>query len=530
MKRAAGVFALLTLAMTWPLAGRIATSASPHLDVYFNLWRLRWFAHALATRPSHLFDANIFYPEPNTLALSDAMPVEGLLAAPMLWAGMPPVLVHNLMILLPIALSGAAMFALARHLTGSRGAGLIAGVAFAYAPYRFEHLMHMELQWTVWMPLAFLAMHRAFETGRWAFGLAAGACVALQMLSCIYYGMFLAAAIVPAALLTIGAGGAPAWRKALAPLAGGAVLAIVIGGVYAIPYARQHERVGDRPVDDVDRFSATPASYLVVPVGNRVYGNTGRSGRDERRLFPGAVAVLLAIVGLLLRPPPRQAFAYLFVLVAAFEMSLGFRGYTYPLLYEYVPVFRGLRAVARFGIFVVMALSVLAAFGYAALMHGRGPNFRRAGLVVLAALMLAEYSTRVTLVAIPNTAPPVYAALARQPRGVVAELPVPPVDGLPGLEPRRAYMSTFHWFPTVNGYSGNYPASYLDRLTRLAGFPDDTALKQLRRDGVRYLVVHTERYTDAEVGAIHAALTAAGMVELGRFDAGEGSALIFVAR
>jgi hypothetical protein len=530
MRRAAGVFALLTVAMTWPLARHAGTAAIQHHDVYFNMWRLRWFAHALATQPRHLFDANIFYPESGTLALSDAMPVEGLLAAPLLWCGVPPVLVHNILILLPVAASGAAMFALARYLTGSRGAGLVAGVAFAYAPYRFEHLMHMELQWIVWTPLALLALHRAIETGRWKHGLAAGASIALQMLSCIYYGVFLALVIVPAAVLLIALERRREWKRTWPRLAAGLALAGAVSAVYAMPYVRQHERVGDRAVADVNAFSASAANYLSVPADNRLYGNDGRPGRPERRLFPGAVVILLAIVGLLLRPPPRRAFVYVVLLVVAFDTSRGFGGHLYPLLHDYVPVFRGLRAMARFAIFVVLALAVLAAFGYAALMHGRAAAVRRIGLAVIVAAMLAEYATRVTVVAYPNAPPPVYRALARLPRGVLAELPAPLVDRLPGFDPERAYMSTFHWYPTVNGYSGNYPPSYLARLERLRRFPDATSLLQLRRDGVRYVIVHVGPETAPTLDAIRAALGAAQMSEVGSFEEGGGSAILFAAR
>ena len=194
------LFTLLTAAMTWPQALSLSSRATPHQDVYFNMWRLRWFAHALVTPSARVFDGNIFHPEPNTLALSDAMLVEGLVAAPLLWARVPPLLVHNLMLFGAIAVSGVGMFALARYLTGSRAAGLLAGIVFAYAPYRVEHVMHMELQWAMWAPLAFLALHRTFDTGRWTYCLATGACLALQMLSSIYYGIFLASLIGVAAL------------------------------------------------------------------------------------------------------------------------------------------------------------------------------------------------------------------------------------------------------------------------------------------------------------------------------------------
>src|SRR5829696_6453971 len=112
--------------MTWPQALVFNTHAYDHYDVFFNLWRLRWIAHALATSPFELFNGNIFLPDPGVLAYSDAMLVEGVLAA---------------------------------------------GVIFAFAPYRFEHYMHMELQWTVWCPWAFWALQRTLETGSIGFGL-----------------------------------------------------------------------------------------------------------------------------------------------------------------------------------------------------------------------------------------------------------------------------------------------------------------------------------------------------------------------
>jgi hypothetical protein len=95
----AGLFVAITVVMTWPQITQIATHARDHHDVYFNLWRLAWVAHALTTSPQHLFDGNIFYPEPRAMTYSDAIFVEGLFATPLLIVGVPPVLVHNLLLL-----------------------------------------------------------------------------------------------------------------------------------------------------------------------------------------------------------------------------------------------------------------------------------------------------------------------------------------------------------------------------------------------------------------------------------------------
>jgi hypothetical protein len=525
----AGLFALLTVVMTWPQALHLATEAPPHQDVFFNMWRLRWFAHALITPSAHLFDANIFYPEPRTLTLSDAMVVQGIVAAPLVWGGMRPLLMHNLMMLGAIAASGVAMFALCRYLTGSRGAGLIAGIIFAFAPYRFEHIMHMEMQWTMWMPLSFLMLHRTFDTGRWKYGLATGACVALQMLSSIYYGIFLATLLGLGALLLVARDRGVSFRRACLPLAAGGLLAAAIVAAYAQPYLQTRARMGDRPTGEVRNYSAVPTSYLAATPSNWLYGGLHvRGGGPELRLFPGAIPVVLAIVGLLLVPPSRRALVYLLLLVAAFEASLGFGGYSYTFLYNHVSAYHGLRAVARLGIFVVMFLGVLAAYGYQAICGTRPPVVRRIVVMVLALGLLAEYRVTLDLSPYASAMPPIYRFLSHQPRAVVAEFPMPHPDSLPGYDPEYAYMSTFHWFPLVNGYSGVYPPSYLARLERLRGFPDERSLAQLRSDQVRYVMLHVRGYLPDQFAALRLRLQQSDtFVELGSYDDADAPAVLF---
>jgi hypothetical protein len=485
------LFVGLTAIMTWPQAEYLATRARQHQDVYFNMWRLRWFAHVLQTAPSHLFDGNIFHPERHTLTYSDAMIVEGLVAAPLLWAGVAPVLVHNLLLLGAIVASAVGMFVLVRSLTGSSAGGVLAGIVFAFVPYRFEHYMHMELQWTMWMPWSFWALHRTLATAKWRDGVLTGLFVALQMLSSIYYGVFLATLLGVSAVLLLVSQPAKARWASVRALVPGAVVAALLCGAYAAPYLETKSRTGGRQEVELVTFSARPSSYLVATPDNVMWGRSFASrGRMERRLFPGVVVTLLALIGLLLRPPSRVALVYLAGLALAFEMSLGLSGYSYRVLYEHVPLYQGLRALARLGIFVVFFLAALAAYGYTAIAATLPRAAQGALAVALGISMLAEYRVRpLELVPYPNTAPPLYEWLSRQPRGVVAELPMTP-DALPGGDPGYSYLSTFHWQPIVNGYSGFYPASYLSRLQDTADFPDERSLQRLRRDGVRYLVVH----------------------------------------
>ncbi len=524
-------FIALTCVMMWPLVRHIADSAVPHQDVYFNMWRLHWIAHALATSPTNLFNGNIFYPEPRTLLFSDAMLVEGAVAAPLIWFGVRPVLVHNLMMLGAIVASALTMFALVRYLTRSRGAALLAGAIFAFAPYRFEHIMHMELQWTMWIPLAFLALHRTFDRGRVRDGVLCGGAVVLQMFSSVYYGIFLATVLAIGSLLMHIGKPWTTMRRSAVPLAAGAVLAVALVGIYARPYLLARDRVGERPVAEVLTFAARPADYLVTLPTNWFYGRWQPRGEMERRLFPGALPFLLAVVVLLVRRPSRVVIMYILLGVFAFEASLGLGGYSYSFLYQHLSPFRGLRAPARLGIFVVFALAVLAGFGYSALVAALRVRHRLAVLALLLTGVLGEYFTTVPLATYPNERPPVYKLLARQPPGVVAEFPVPRLDGMPGLDPMFAYLSIFHWKPLINGYSGFYPPSYVQRLQNLRRFPEPFSLRVLRRADVRYVVIHEAGYGENRELYEQILMTldeAEGVRSLGPFSDGEGLATIYV--
>ena len=527
------LFALLTVVMTWPQAARLTTDAWQHEDVFFNMWRLGWFAHALAKSPDHLLDGNIFYPEPRTLTYSDAMIVESVLAAPLLWTGVQPVLVHNLMLLGGIVLSASGIFMLAAKLTGNRAAGVTAGIVFAFVPYRFDHYMHLELQWTVWIPWAFWALHRTFETGAIRDGVILGLFVTLQFLSSIYYGLFLGTLLVVCALFLLLGSRRNEIRSRIVALVLAGVTTAVLIVPYAIPYAETRRSLGARPEEQIVMFSARPSSYRAATETNYLYGDgSARMGRGERRLFPGLLPMLLAIVGLLLYPPTDQALMYLIGLAVAFEMSFGLKGYIFSFLYQHIPGFDGLRAPARLGIFVIFFLGVLAAYGHAALAKSLGKRFPQALTVAIAAVLLLEYWVApLPLVPYPTTAAPLYSWLAKQPLGVVAEFPMPQPYESPAHDSRFEYLSTFHYMPLINGYSGYYPDSYLTRLERLRRMPDDTALQTLVGAGVRYVIIHTRLYRPGAADEVISALNGHSRFrQLGRFDDGMGGAVVFSAR
>jgi hypothetical protein len=76
----------------------------------------------------------------------------------------------------------------------------------------------------------------------------------------------------------------------------------------------------------------------------------------------------------------------------------------------------------------------------------------------------------------------------------VLELPVFVTPDAEFPEAKRMYATALHGHPLVNGYSGFTPARQSALAARLKNFPDDAslaALRELRQQGVRYLVVHS---------------------------------------
>jgi hypothetical protein len=489
-------FALVTIVVTWPQASVITTHAHGHHDALFSMWRLSWIAQALSTTPSRLFDAPIFWPVTGTLAFSDAVLLQGVIAWPLLAAGVPVLPVYNVLLLAGPFTSALGAYALTRRLTGSRGGALIAGLVFGFAPYRLEHAMHLELQWSQWMPLTMWALHRTWSSGRLTDGALTGLCVLLQFLSCIYYGVFLALFLVLVAPVL--------WWRQRPERPAHVMLALVVGALlvapallaYATPYRQNQAQLGVRGPEEIAQWSATPASYLATPRENRLYGWTSGLGAPEARLFPGVVAIVLGVVALW-RPRPLVT-VYAWGLLCAAIMSFGTHTPAYALVLEAVPPLEGLRAPARFAMLATLALAVLAGFGWARLMQAR-PRAVEVALGALAAVvMTAEYATAFGPLHPWPQRPPMYANwLATQPRGVVLELPVPVGHALPLYDAEWSYLGTFHRHPMVNGYSGYFPRPYLDLLGALHGFPSSESLWALGKRDVRYVVLHEDRYDPA---------------------------------
>jgi hypothetical protein len=505
-------YTVAAIALTWPLASRLTTHLGALVgpgDPYLNLWILGWDLNVLTTTPAALltgriFDANIFYPAAGTLAYSEHLILQAIALLPVYWLTGDPVTCYNVLLLGSLIASGLAMHAYVRTLTGSESGAYVAGTAWAFWPYRFSHLLHLQLQALYFLPLALLFLHRVIAGRRRRDVALLGICAGLQVVSSLNYGVIAEVALVVVALaLLVGVG---RWRSPA--VLGRLLVAAAIGALVALPFvwpywrAQQREGFG-RNLDEASRHAARPASYLQVPPENRLYGRThllsahdaaghvraARVPSVEHALFPGFVLGALALGGVWRgRRLGNWPNVWAMVLLAGVGvvLSLGPDGirWLYAGAYRWIFGFHAIRAPARFAVLVTCAAATLAGVALSSL-AGR-VRLRRALGVAAVAAMLAEYvSAPLPWVERPRQRTPVgqWLASAEGP-GAVVHLPLtfderntPPM-----------VQSLEHWRPVVNGHSGQRPPFFASLVDALSDFPSAEALWTLRDFNVRFVV------------------------------------------
>lgn len=308
LARHAAVFAffvVLSIVLTWPLAVRLDTTVSDLGDPLLVTWILDWTSHALLHQPLSLFHAPMYHPEPLTLAYSEHLTGIALLLLPFHIAGVEPLVLYNLAMLLGFALSGYGAYVLARMFTPSTTASLVAGIFFAFVSFKFDHLAHLQNISSGWLPLILAAMIAYWrEPSRRNAALFAAAFV-MNGLTNVYYLLFVSAAIAMTVLFLLTA--APRrdrrfWLRALG--------ALVIAGMVLLPFLLPYRTVSKmynlkREVGEV--VTTGWRAWLVTTNRSYVYGRfTSEWQTTENQLFPGLMALFLAGAAVILTPRRRD--------------------------------------------------------------------------------------------------------------------------------------------------------------------------------------------------------------------------------
>ena len=305
--KAAALYLGVALVFTWPLAAGLTRDIPWDLgDSLLNAWILAWDADRLlrflggdidALR--NFWNANIFYPEPLTLAYSEHLFAQAVQILPVYAITGNIILSYNLLFLSTFVLSGLGMFLFVREITGSARAGLVAGLIYAFAPYRVPQFSHLQVISSQWMPFVLYGLRRYFVTRHIAPLIGAGAALVAQNLSNGYFLLFFAPFVLAYAIFEIAA--RRLWADARVWLALSITAAIVAAVTlpFLLPYLELRRLgFGPRVLNEVKAFSADVFSYWTSPIESRLWGGTIRGyPKAEGDLFPTLAALCLGVIG-----------------------------------------------------------------------------------------------------------------------------------------------------------------------------------------------------------------------------------------
>jgi hypothetical protein len=475
-----------TFGMVLLLAQISRLDAIPDIgDPLFSIWRQSWVYRQLLGDPRSLFDANIFHPLPLTLTYSDSMLLPALTTAPLRAMGMHPVVATNIVLVFSFVASAFTAHLLVDRLTGSSWSAFISGLIFGFYPYRFEHYHHFELLMTYCLPLVLLAVHLFFSTLLVRYAVLAVIFAVAQLYSSMYLAVLFMWQVLGISGLMIALE-----RPRLGRLVVAGVISVALAFVLAWPLASVYSssQLEERSTKELGYYSAEAGDYL-RPHPRSAFWGAGSAPPAERALFPGIMAITLAIVGLT-RPLGRLRVVYLGALLVAFEISLGVNGHIYPYLYEWFGFMRGMRAPARAGFLVGLALAVLAGFGVRRLVAGRS---RAAGFAIGAALTIAtavDLRPAIELQTAWPAPPRIYQSIKAS--DVLAEFPMGSLtpDTALLMDTPYMYFSLWHGAQLINGYSGHLPPDHFNFLVTMQAFPDPSTIELLRARGTTHVTIN----------------------------------------
>ena len=497
---ALGLFSALAAAHTWPLAsapGYWSRNDSP--DALLHEWIMAWVPHQLIRDPLRLFDANIFYPERNTLAYSDHLLLQSLLGAPLAWAGASPVLVHNVVLIAGFALTGWATALVVTSWTRSRLAGVLSGSLVAFNACTLTRLSQIQDLHLEFFAPALLALDRLLGEPRVRHALQLAGWFVLQSLTGTYLMVFTSISMIAAA-----AARAPEWlgqrfRPVATQLILAAAAALLVLTPVLIPYVAVSREAGlSRTLEETARYSASMTDYLAA-AGHLHFERWSRRYWQGDGLFPGVTALALCLAALVhgVAFTERRARMALAIAVTAFALSFGPAFPPYRWLYSIFPPLTGIRGAVRFGQIVLVAMGILAGFGLAGLLR-RFPGRVMTAAAVLAIGVANAEAFRAPLFYQPYVGFSKMFELLRpgDDRSVVVAFPFHSSASF-HLNAPLMLASTRFWKPLVNGYSGFKPASLYRNVEALRDFPDPGSIAHLRGLGVTHVVFETRHMPQA---------------------------------
>ncbi|PZS11143.1 MAG: hypothetical protein DLM55_02485 [Acidimicrobiales bacterium] len=517
---------ILAVLMEWPSLRYASTTVPKDLiDPLTQAYLLSWPGHIWPIDPAQLWNTNTFFPELDSFAFSDSM--LGYAPFSFFGHGTQAALIRiNLLFVGVRALSFIGAYALVRQLGSSWPGALLAGVAFAFAPWTYSHSNHLNILSTGGIALAMAALCRGhgfsfskgFEHDKvrpgWAL---TGWLIAAWQIS-IGFALGLPFFYVLLSLCSLaGAAAIFSWIKhRRSPLPNRLLLADGLGGMifglitwYMVtPSLRliEHFPETKRSLGEIAYFSPHWQSFFIAPANSRFWGDVhaplrehlvaGRGAAiDEVTLFPGIILLACALLGVLFSI--WRIWVRIALLVAICSSAVLAQGpwsaggrYSYLALYNHLPGWDAIRTPGRLMLWIILALAVLAAGFVSRVGKSLGKNPRKkfiAAVLVIPALLVGLEGTSTT----PHPKVPAAPIAVQHAKGPMLVLP----SSYP-FNPRVMFWTVGIYTPTVNGSNALLPPSQGSIVAHALQIPDAASVSYLRNQGIRSVVVLRDEALD----------------------------------
>src|SRR5262249_37753662 len=232
---------------------------------------LHWDYHQTFHDPARLFDANIFYPARYALAFSENLYGASLFGFALYAAGVSTLAAYNVLFLLGMFLSAMGAWLVARELTGDPVCSLLAGIVFAFVPWRIAQIPHVQFQWGAFLPLMLLFLLRFLDHGRVRDLALMVVFFAWNAITNVHYALFSRFLVALVLAYRILGEGRPVLRRSGGVL-GALALASAVLVPFFLPYARASELYGmHRSDEEIRVFSGRPIDLLTAGPQNKLY-------------------------------------------------------------------------------------------------------------------------------------------------------------------------------------------------------------------------------------------------------------------
>jgi hypothetical protein len=477
-------------------------------DSLLWVWELGWQHHWL-THGGDFWTSNQFYPAADNYAFGETL----LGYFPFsVFAGdgqYDNVLLYNVLFVLSFALAFAGGYLLVKQLGSNWQGALLAGVVWAWAPWRLSHIAHLNVLSTGGLALALWALAKGHgftfrgERGetkpRWV---VAGWLIAAWQVSIgwaigLPFVYLMAVVGIAIAFYT--------WRLGRRMILANAVGAVAFLGIaywLVVPFLRVRSEYGfTRTWHEIELFSPPLSGLWTAPYETWLWVETAfnneaalpREGTGEMLLFPGLAVVVLGIVGLFFSAWTWRVRAFLGVfIVFSVLLSLGttfLGGGLYWLFWNFLPGWDAMRTPGRMIIWATLGLVVSAG-----------------GLVTRLYRFIDEHTRMATqVIAFYMMFPAFFALLEGIPRWPQVENPgIPPdvkqvftttkepIALLPMDIPSnfKYQLWSTEGFPTMaNGNTSNYAPQFHDMQDSSKNFPDQHSIDVFKRYGIHKVIV-----------------------------------------